>query len=59
MMRSPNVNRRQLLRSAVALPVAGAAFSAAAAQQKQMKITAVETDLLKRPPGTPIYDAIH
>jgi L-alanine-DL-glutamate epimerase-like enolase superfamily enzyme len=59
MMRSPNVNRREVLRSAVALPAAGAAFSAAAAQQKQMKITAVETDLLKRPPGTPIYDAIH
>jgi L-alanine-DL-glutamate epimerase-like enolase superfamily enzyme len=53
------VNRRQLLRSAAALPVAGAAFSAAAAQQKQMKITAVETELLRRPPGTPIYDAIH
>jgi L-alanine-DL-glutamate epimerase-like enolase superfamily enzyme len=59
MMRSPNVNRREVLRSAVALPAAGAAFTAAAAQQKQMKITAVETDLLKRPPGTPIYDAIH
>jgi L-alanine-DL-glutamate epimerase-like enolase superfamily enzyme len=53
------VNRRQLLGSAAALPMAGAAFSAAAAQQKAMKITAVETDLLKRPPGTPIYDAIH
>jgi len=58
------VNRRQLLSSVAALPVAGAAFSgaafsAAAAQQKALKITAVETDLLKRPPGTPIYDAIH
>jgi L-alanine-DL-glutamate epimerase-like enolase superfamily enzyme len=53
------VNRRQLLRGAAALPVAGAVFSTAAAQQKQMKITAVETDLLKRPPGTPVYDAIH
>ena len=39
--------------------MARAALSAAAAQQKAMKITAVETDLLKRPPGTPIYDAIH
>jgi L-alanine-DL-glutamate epimerase-like enolase superfamily enzyme len=39
--------------------MARAAFSAAATQQKAMKITAVETDLLKRPPGTPIYDAIH
>jgi L-alanine-DL-glutamate epimerase-like enolase superfamily enzyme len=53
------VNRRQLLGSVAALPMAGAALSAAAAQQKAMKITAVETDLLKRPPGTPIYDAIH
>jgi L-alanine-DL-glutamate epimerase-like enolase superfamily enzyme len=53
------MNRRQLLRSAVALPAAGAAFSAAAAQQKQIKITALETDVLKQPPGTPIYDAIH
>jgi L-alanine-DL-glutamate epimerase-like enolase superfamily enzyme len=53
------VNRRQLLGSVAALPMAGAAFSAVAAQQKAMKITAVETDLLKRPPGTPIYDAIH
>jgi len=53
------VNRRQLLRSAVALPAASAAFSTAAAQQKQIKITGVETDVLKRPPGTPTYDAIH
>jgi len=54
------MNRRQLLRSAAALPAAGAAaFSAAAAQQKQIKITGVETDLLKRPPGAPYYDAIH
>jgi L-alanine-DL-glutamate epimerase-like enolase superfamily enzyme len=53
------MNRRQLLRSAAALPAAGAAFSAAAAQQKQIRITGVETDVLKRPPGTPTYDAIH
>jgi len=53
------MNRRQLLRSAAALPAAGAAFTAAAAQQKQIKITGVETDLLKRPPGSPYYDAIH
>ena len=36
--------------------IPGAAFSAAAAQQKQIKITALETDVLKQPPGTPIYD---
>jgi L-alanine-DL-glutamate epimerase-like enolase superfamily enzyme len=53
------MNRRQLLLSAAALPAAGAAFTAAAAQQKQIKITGVETDLLKRPPGAPYYDAIH
>ena len=49
------MNRRQLLCGAAVLP----AFSAAAAQQKQIKITGVETDVLKQPPGTPIYDAIH
>ena len=53
------MNRRQLLRSAAALPAAGAAFSAAAAQQKQIKITALETEVHKQPPGTPTYDAIH
>jgi L-alanine-DL-glutamate epimerase-like enolase superfamily enzyme len=53
------MNRRQLLRSAVAIPAAGAAFSAAAAQQKQIKITALETDVKTQPPGTPTYDAIH
>ncbi|MGA3167576.1 MAG: mandelate racemase/muconate lactonizing enzyme family protein [Terriglobia bacterium] len=52
------MNRRQLLRSAAALPALGAVFSVAAAQQKQMKITGVETDLLKPPPGPPIYDAL-
>jgi hypothetical protein len=51
------VNRRQLLQSAATLPIAG--LAAAATQQKQIKITALETDLLKRPPGTPTYDAIH
>src|ERR1700712_2938778 len=53
------MNRRQLLRSAALLPAASAAFTAAAAQQKQIKITALATDVLKQPPGTPIYDAIH
>jgi L-alanine-DL-glutamate epimerase-like enolase superfamily enzyme len=53
------MNRRQLLRSAAALPAAGAAFSAAAAQQKQIKITALETEVRTQPPGTPTYDAIH
>jgi L-alanine-DL-glutamate epimerase-like enolase superfamily enzyme len=52
------MNRRQLLRSAAALPALGTAFSVAAAQQKEMRITGVETDLLKPPPGPPIYDAL-
>ena len=52
------MNRRQLLRSAVALPALGTAFAVAEAQQKEMRITGVETDLLKPPPGPPIYDAL-
>jgi L-alanine-DL-glutamate epimerase-like enolase superfamily enzyme len=53
------MNRRQLLYSAAALPALAAASSAAAALQKQMRITGIETDLLRQPPGTPYYDAIH
>ena len=53
------MNRRELFQSAAALPLAATALSAAASQQKQLKITAVETDLLRNPPGTPYYDAIH
>jgi L-alanine-DL-glutamate epimerase-like enolase superfamily enzyme len=52
------MNRRQLLRSAAALPCLEAALSVAAEQKKEMKITGVETDLLKPPPGQPIYDAL-
>jgi len=52
------MNRRQLLRSAAVLPALGTACAVAAAQHKQMKITGVETDLLKPPPGPPIYDAL-
>jgi L-alanine-DL-glutamate epimerase-like enolase superfamily enzyme len=52
------MNRRQLLQAAAGLPAA-AGLAAAAEQQKQIRITALETDLLKRPPGAPIYDAIH
>jgi L-alanine-DL-glutamate epimerase-like enolase superfamily enzyme len=53
------MNRRTLLSTAAALPALGARFTAAAAQQKTLKITGVETDLLRRPAGTPFYDAIH
>jgi L-alanine-DL-glutamate epimerase-like enolase superfamily enzyme len=52
------MNRRRLLRSAAALPALGAALSAVAEQQKQLRITGVETDLLKPPPGSPFYDAL-
>jgi L-alanine-DL-glutamate epimerase-like enolase superfamily enzyme len=53
------MNRRDLFRAAGALPLAGTALGAAAAQKKQIRITGLETDLLKHPPGTPYYDAIH
>ena len=53
------MNRRQLLAAAAALPAATSALRAAGAQQKQIKITGLETDVLMRPPGTPYYDAIH
>lgn len=52
------MNRRQLLSSAVALSSVGASLSVAAEQRKEMRITGVETDLLKPPPGEPIYDAL-
>jgi len=53
------MDRRQLLGSAAGLPLAAAGLRAAAVQQKQIRITGLETDLLKRPPGTTYYDAIH
>lgn len=53
------MNRRQALRSAAGLPAAAAALSSASVQQKQIRITGIETDVLKRPPETPYYDSIH
>ncbi len=53
------MNRRQLLCAAAVLPATGTALRAAAGQQKQIKITGLETDLLKHPPGAVAYDAIH
>jgi hypothetical protein len=53
------MNRRQFLGSAAVLPAVGGAFSATATQQKQIKITTLETDVHKQPPGAPTYDAIH
>src|ERR1700689_4023909 len=52
------MNRRQLLCSVAAMHAA-AAFSAAATQQRQIRITGIETDVLRRPAGAPYYDAIH
>jgi L-alanine-DL-glutamate epimerase-like enolase superfamily enzyme len=52
------MNRRDILRSAAALPAFSAALSAAAEQRKELKITGVETDLLKPPAGEPFYDAL-
>jgi L-alanine-DL-glutamate epimerase-like enolase superfamily enzyme len=48
-----------VIKSAALLPALGAAASATASLQKQIKITGLETDLLKRPPRPPNYDAIH
>jgi L-alanine-DL-glutamate epimerase-like enolase superfamily enzyme len=53
------MNRRQLLSAAAGLPAAAVALSAASVQQKQLRISGLETDVLKRPPGSPYYDAIH
>jgi L-alanine-DL-glutamate epimerase-like enolase superfamily enzyme len=52
------MNRRAILASAAGLPALGA-LAAAAVQQKTLKITGLETDLLQRPKGAPYYDAIH
>jgi L-alanine-DL-glutamate epimerase-like enolase superfamily enzyme len=53
------MTRRQLLRTAAVLPLLTRGFNAAAATQKQIKITGLRTDLLKSPPRAPNYDAIH
>ncbi len=52
------MNRRQLLTSAAALPAAGA-LARAAEQRKTLRITGLETDVLRRQPGRTYYDAIH
>jgi L-alanine-DL-glutamate epimerase-like enolase superfamily enzyme len=51
------MNRRQLLGAAAGL--SATRFAAAAAQQKALKITGIETDVLRRPSGRAFYDAIH
>ncbi len=52
------MNRRQLLQSAV-FPLAGAGLGKAAEQRGSLKITGIETEVRKNPPGTVFYDAIH
>jgi L-alanine-DL-glutamate epimerase-like enolase superfamily enzyme len=54
------MTRRKLFAGAAASTASAFLMPAAAtAQQKQMKITSLETDLLKMPPREPNYDAIH
>ena len=54
------MNRRHLLTAAAASSAAALTLPAAAmALQKEIKITGLETDLLKTPPHEPNYDAIH
>jgi L-alanine-DL-glutamate epimerase-like enolase superfamily enzyme len=54
------MKRRDFLKCAAGAASAGWAIpSTVVAMQKQMKITGIETDLLKTPPREPNYDAIH
>ncbi len=51
------MNRRHFLTGAAAAPLS--ALARASELNKQMKITGLETDLLRFPPGRRYYDAIH
>jgi L-alanine-DL-glutamate epimerase-like enolase superfamily enzyme len=53
------MTRRELFKAAAGLPLMMPGLNAAAALQKQIKITGLQTDLLKNQPRTPNYDAIH
>ncbi|MCS7026514.1 MAG: mandelate racemase/muconate lactonizing enzyme family protein [Bryobacteraceae bacterium] len=53
------MHRRHFLYSASGLAVSVSLPPCVQAMQKQMKITGLETDLLKMPPREPNYDAIH
>ncbi|HEX8985874.1 MAG TPA: mandelate racemase/muconate lactonizing enzyme family protein [Bryobacteraceae bacterium] len=53
------MNRRSFLRASAALPGLAGAGPAAAAPNGQLKITALETDVLRFPPGAVFSDAIH
>jgi hypothetical protein len=52
------MNRRQFLASGAVSP-ALPMFAAADALKNQLKITGLETDVLRFPPGRPFSDAIH
>jgi hypothetical protein len=52
------VNRRSFLWGSAALPALGA-LGAPAALKRQLKITGIETDVLRFPPGAVYSDAIH
>lgn len=53
------MNRRQLLATSAASALSVSMPPAASALARQLKITGLETDLLKRPGREPNYDAIH
>ena len=52
------MNRRQFL-AASSVPLSVRALAATDALKNQIKITALETDVLRFPPGRPFADAIH
>ena len=51
------MNRRQWIATALGASASAAAWSADL--KKQLKITGIETDLLRMPPREPTYDSIH
>src|SRR5690242_13717248 len=54
------MQRRDFVRAAMALPASGSVpLSAAAGLRGQLKIGAIETDVLRFPPGRRYSDAIH
>ncbi len=52
-------SRRQFLQTLPAIAGVAPAFQAAAQMRKTLRITGLETDLLRMPPRKPNYDAIH
>src|ERR1051326_8503168 len=54
----PTMNRRSFLQVSTAI-TAAPAFAAADSLRKQLRITGIETDVLRMPPGRRYFDAIH